>query len=75
MKSLLIVVLLVLANSETPEQCVRGKCPDEVRECEKNTKCRTDALNCYNSCGKDFNNIKCLKPCCDTKSKNDDRLK
>ena len=65
MKSLLIAVLLVLAIAETPEECVRGKCPDEVRACEFNPFCASAAISCYNSCDKDINNIKCIKPCAD----------
>ena len=61
MKSLLIAVLLVLAISETPEECVRGKCPDEVKACEFNVFCIAAAKSCYDKCGSDMNNLKCLK--------------
>ena len=69
MKSLLIAVLLVLAIAETPEECVRGKCPDEVRACEFNPFCASAALSCYNGCGGSLDDLKCLKECAD-KSKN-----
>ena len=61
MKSLLIAVLLVLAISETPEECVRGKCPDEVRACEFNPFCASAAISVYNKCGGSFDDLKCLK--------------
>ena len=61
MKSLLIAVLLVLAIAETPEECVRGNCPDEVRACEFNPFCASAAISVYNKCGGSFDDLKCLK--------------
>lgn len=58
MKSILFAALIVLAFAQqTPEECVRSNCPDEVRACELNAFCVAAATKCYNSCGADLDNI------------------
>lgn len=70
MKFLIFAAIILLAAAETPEECVRANCPDEVKKCELNAFCIAAATKCYTSCGSDIDNITCIADCA-SKSSND----
>lgn len=65
MKSVILISLIILAAyAETPEECVRSNCPDEVRSCELNAFCVAKAIGCNNTCG-GIDDLQCIMECAD----------
>lgn len=45
---------------EDPTQCISQQCPNQFDACQKNSKCSTDAYDCYDKC---FNDQECWRTC------------